>query len=143
MPIKDKSKYPPDWAAISHRIRFERAGGKCERCGVSHDAQIVRSVIDPSRYVVFDETTGGVRWPDGRPIRASEEPDEFAANEKVVRVVLTVAHLDHNPANNEESNLAALCQRCHLQHDAKEHSKHAAATRRDKRDAASGQLKFL
>jgi len=33
------------------------------------------------------------------------------------RVVLTVAHLDRNPANNAESNLAALCQRCHLNYD--------------------------
>src|SRR6185436_9680234 len=32
-------------------------------------------------------------------------------------VVLTVAHLDRNPANNDETNLAALCQRCHLNHD--------------------------
>lgn len=27
---------------------------------------------------------------------------------------LTVHHLDHNPSNCERSNLAALCQRCHL-----------------------------
>ncbi len=33
------------------------------------------------------------------------------------RVVLTVAHLDHNPANNAALNLAARCQRCHNQHD--------------------------
>lgn len=28
--------------------------------------------------------------------------------------ILTVDHLDHNPANNDPSNLLALCQRCHL-----------------------------
>lgn len=28
--------------------------------------------------------------------------------------VLTVDHLDHNPANCDRSNLMALCQRCHL-----------------------------
>ena len=37
------------------------------------------------------------------------------------KVVLTVAHLDHNKNNNRFSNLAALCQRCHLQHDIKHH----------------------
>ncbi len=31
--------------------------------------------------------------------------------------VLTVAHLDQNPANNDPANLAALCVRCHLAHD--------------------------
>lgn len=46
-------------------------------------------------------------------------------------VVLTVAHLDHQPENCAEDNLRALCQRCHLRHDAKHHAKNAARTRRD------------
>lgn len=29
------------------------------------------------------------------------------------KVVLTVAHLDHDIKNNKPYNLAALCQRCH------------------------------
>lgn len=33
------------------------------------------------------------------------------------KVILTVAHLDHNPANCIESNLAALCQWCHNNYD--------------------------
>lgn len=33
-------------------------------------------------------------------------------------VVLTVAHLDQMPENNDPSNLRALCQRCHLRFDA-------------------------
>lgn len=36
-------------------------------------------------------------------------------------VVLTVAHIDHDKTNNRFSNLAALCQRCHLQHDLPQH----------------------
>jgi hypothetical protein len=32
-------------------------------------------------------------------------------------IVLTVAHLDQDKGNNRFSNLAALCQRCHLNHD--------------------------
>jgi hypothetical protein len=35
MPI-DPSKYPPDWKQISRRIRFDRAGGRCEWCGAVH-----------------------------------------------------------------------------------------------------------
>lgn len=34
-------------------------------------------------------------------------------------VVLTIAHVDQDPANNEHSNLRAWCQRCHNKHDAK------------------------
>lgn len=33
------------------------------------------------------------------------------------RVVLTVAHLDHDPTNNDERNLKAMCQRCHNRYD--------------------------
>jgi len=28
--------------------------------------------------------------------------------------ILTTHHKDHNPANNDDSNLEALCQACHL-----------------------------
>ena len=33
------------------------------------------------------------------------------------RVVLTVAHLDHDPTNNARDNLRALCQKCHNDYD--------------------------
>jgi hypothetical protein len=36
-------------------------------------------------------------------------------------VVLTVAHVDQDRNNNRFKNLAALCQRCHLGHDRKQH----------------------
>lgn len=57
------------------------------------------------------------------------------------RVVLTTAHLDHNPANCTDDNLMALCQRCHLRYDAKMHALNAAITRRQ-RTIAAGQLEF-
>ena len=37
------------------------------------------------------------------------------------KVVLTVAHIDRNRTNNRFWNLAALCQRCHLNHDRNDH----------------------
>ncbi len=46
------------------------------------------------------------------------------------RVVLTVAHLDHNPANCDEHNLRAMCQRCHLAYDHELHLQSAYASRR-------------
>ena len=33
------------------------------------------------------------------------------------KVVLTVAHLDHQPENNAEDNLKAACQKCHNIYD--------------------------
>ena len=48
------------------------------------------------------------------------------------KVVLTIAHLDHTPENNDPSNLRAWCQRCHLNYDKDHHAVNAARTRRDK-----------
>ena len=58
------------------------------------------------------------------------------------RVVLTIAHLDHDTTHNEPDNLRALCQKCHLTYDAKLHAQHAAITRRNKKEAA-GQLPLI
>ena len=55
------------------------------------------------------------------------------------KVVLTVAHLDHNPANNDFTNLAALCQRCHNRHD----MRGRAARRRERIEANSGQIQLF
>lgn len=57
---------------------------------------------------------------------------------RFVNVVLTVAHLDHQPENNNRANLVALCQKCHLNYDKDHHAQNAAKTRRAK--LASGDL---
>ena len=49
------------------------------------------------------------------------------------QVVLAVAHLDQNPRNNKRENLAALCQRRHLNHDRKVNQLAARHTRALKR----------
>ena len=48
------------------------------------------------------------------------------AQGKMIRVVLTIAHLDHTPENCDPSNLRALCQKCHNAYDAP----HRAETRK-------------
>jgi 5-methylcytosine-specific restriction endonuclease McrA len=40
-----------------------------------------------------------------------------SGNAKIIKIVLTVAHLDHDIENNNYTNLRALCQRCHNRHD--------------------------
>jgi 5-methylcytosine-specific restriction endonuclease McrA len=50
-------------------------------------------------------------------------------------VVLTVSHTDHQPENNDPSNLRALCQRCHLAHD-REHHAESRARRKAAQSAA-------
>lgn len=49
------------------------------------------------------------------------------------KIVLTIAHLDQDPTNNADENLAALCQRCHNRHDAPHRAKNASKTRHAKK----------
>ncbi len=56
--------------------------------------------------------------------------DEFP---DMIRIVLTVMHLDHDTTNNTEANLKAACQKCHLSYDAKHHAQNAAKTRARKK----------
>lgn len=34
---------------------------------------------------------------------------------RVKRKILTVHHIDHNPANNDPKNLMTLCRKCHVE----------------------------
>lgn len=59
------------------------------------------------------------------------------------KVILTVAHLNHNPQDCSEGNLKALCQKCHLNYDKKFHIVNMKATLTKKkleRDKLQGVL---
>ena len=117
MPIRAEFRrlYPPHWRALSQRVRFERAGGRCQGCGRPHLAR-VRCLPD-GRW--FDEAAGTWRNRRGRPDRW---PDLLEAGQvRLTRVVLAAAHLDNDPANNRLGNLRGLCQRCHMLHDRPHH----------------------
>lgn len=62
-----------------------------------------------------------------------DEVEGFDAKAFKGPVVLTVAHLDQDPANMDESNLRALCQRCHNRLDASTRALNASRTRGKKR----------
>lgn len=67
---------------------------------------------------------GTPRYPDCRAENGKPHPVTGST------VVLTIMHLDHDLANDDPSNFAAGCQRCHLTYDAALHARNAAATRR-------------
>ena len=56
------------------------------------------------------------------------------------KVVLTVAHLDQIPGNNDRANRAALCQRCHLNYDRDTNQQAARRTRALKRQRRQPSL---
>ena len=100
MPILFENRHYYKAPAFIHAREqvLKRAGDKCEFCGVKNKTE---------GYWLndhFSETLLHV------PL-------------KTILIVLTVAHLDHDPANNDLDNLRALCQRCHNRHDAKDRAK--------------------
>lgn len=135
MPV-DWSKYSPFWKTIRAHI-LERDGNRCKFCGVPNGATILRSSIDPAKYIWYDEANDVHCYPDGEWIKLSEIPEEYEITRQgeirlYTTVVLTVAHLDHTTTNDADDNLAALCQRCHLIHDKDQRITQAAYTRRIK-----------
>lgn len=121
MPV-DMSRYPPDWKAISLRIR-DRAGWVCEECGAPNGAVIVR---DPENKA---------RW---RFANDGDLVEGFERNHSTV--VLTVHHVgapkdDGSPGDRHDKmdcrdvNLKALCQRCHFMADLDLHIIHARESR--------------
>jgi hypothetical protein len=134
MPI-DYRNYPKDWPEIRARI-LERDHHCCKFCGLADHSWIVRSDQDGARYLLLGDNS--IFYLGSEPIRASEIPDEFAIN-PLIRVVLTVAHLDHDVTHSDDANLAALCQRCHLLHDTKQRVASSARTRRKHYIERTGQ----
>lgn len=97
MPIRpeNRDRYPKDWPDISRRIRFGRAGGRCECHG---------------------ECGRGTH--EGRCPNLHGE-DAYGTGSKVI---LTTAHLNHTPEDCADDNLKAMCQGCHLHYDREHHA---------------------
>lgn len=124
----DYKKYPANWREISLRIRA-RAGNRCEQCDAPNGAWIRRRRNNPA---IWEAATEG------------ESANDIWMNP--IRVVLSVAHLNHDTTINTDDNLKALCQRCHLAHDASYHASNAKQTRARKKDEsarAAGQLSLF
>ncbi len=139
MPIRPSQRhlYPPprEWRGLRARI-LARAGNACEcrgECGARHDGLICWAPNGATvwRFRYDDPGAGWLEaWQpgaEGSPTGELEGLD--ASSVRFVRVVLTIAHLDHDPTHNDPENLRALCQRCHLRYDAAHHARTRAETK--------------
>lgn len=90
MPINYKD-YHPDWKQIRNRI-LERAGNKCEQCGVQNHVYVRRG-----------------EYKDGTPKVTM-----------IVLTIAHLDHDKENYEVNDD-RLMALCQKCHLQYDLPRH----------------------
>ena len=119
MPIRPECRdlYPPDWPELSRTIRVERAEGRCEctgECGHDHGAEA-------SDHQIAFQAAWGMADPTAEPHERcmAHNTAEHPITGSIV--VLTVAHLDHDPTNCNHKNLKAMCQRCHLAYDREHH----------------------
>ena len=148
MPIKpeNRARYPANWKQISAEARA-RAGNCCQHPGCMARQYAVGSwekrgsdwEWQPIMGSAFHDAAGqGFAWPSMQPPTYAEARQIAAdlswGNEdaKFIVIVLTVAHLDHNPENCDPSNLRAMCQRHHLAYDHDHRRANAQATRRTK-----------
>lgn len=123
MPIKPENldRYPADWGDKRVQV-LSRAGYRCEwpGCNALHNARgvwregLFLQIVHPSVPGSFD----------------FDLADSLGDDERVIRIVLTVAHLDHVPEHCELENLRAWCQRHHLAYDLRHHIQTAYMTRK-------------
>jgi 5-methylcytosine-specific restriction endonuclease McrA len=123
MPCNYKD-YPANWFTEIRPNVLERAGNRCEFCGVLNYEYVYRGTLDGVE--IYQTLDGSIfRADDGTYIATDFGADIEPASKKqlAIKVILTVAHLDHDISNNDYSNLRALCQQCHLRYDAKRHKR--------------------
>lgn len=148
-----------------------RLGAKCEWCGLRNYSVGQRDkgrgdtagrFVGAAGNIVLDLAGQGLSYPSLQPLNyaeareiadgLNESPDDDPRYGRYIVIMLTTAHLGvphpdgrpgdpHDKMDVRPENLAALCQKCHLNHDRDEHIYNAALTRRRRRIEA-GQLEL-
>jgi len=116
MPI-DYKKYPVNWKTEIRPAILKRANDCCEFCGLENYSIGYRN--ENNIWSEIEKSFAGDM--------IAEDAREMGY--KVIKIVLTIAHLDHDITNNDYNNLKALCQKCHLNYDKAHHSKNNRVTR--------------
>jgi hypothetical protein len=109
----DYKEYHPKWTLI-RRLILKRAKNCCEWCHITNHAIVSKKdrISAPSAAhwdMMHSKRKSGFSW------------QSIYKKFGYTKIVLTIAHIDHDHNNNSFHNLAALCQKCHLGHDAKQH----------------------
>jgi len=134
MPIKREnyhlypggSPHSKEWKAIVARIKA-RAGNICERCRAPNRVFICRDKAAQIYILPDGEIRSAVT---GEPLGVLVDGAPWGGRlEDPIEVVLTVAHVEHDPRRNDDADLRAWCQMCHLGHDHPHHQANAARTR--------------
>lgn len=159
MPIRKDLRvfYGPEWQNVTRPRILARAGNRCEHCGKPNHATVetiswdnrkdIKRRPGPLQYLMVWKLPTNAEWNRPRPLhlmglvrlaaipeilRGWNPSERWLERFKIrtIRVVLTVAHLNHTPGDDRDENLAALCQWCHLIYDL-EHHERSRASRKD------------
>lgn len=140
MPIRADLRhfYDRTWRLVTRPRILARAENRCEQCNVPNHSTVKRI-----RGFWLEE---GASWALGafRRWRTADGGDWSAeldppGRRRKVRIVLTIAHLNHQAGDDRDENLRAWCQWCHLHHDLVHH----AETRAIRKDAARPLLSSI
>jgi hypothetical protein len=118
MPI-DYKRYPPNWKKEIVPTVLNRANNCCENEGCDYkNGELLWAVKYKGKsnwFRSFEEANNQKK-------SGEMKKNKIVSNPKQVRVILTIAHLDHDETNWDVKldRLKAMCQLCHLRYDAKE-----------------------
>lgn len=118
MPIRPERKhlYPANWKSEIVPAVRKRSGDCCEACRVINGELIQRNLEGSLwRYVVAPAICFHIS-PGGRHFLSSSFPENLWR--PPIKIVLTVAHLNHDEADCRIDNLRHWCQLHHNQFDA-------------------------
>lgn len=131
MPI-DYKEYPPNWKTEIRPAILARENYCCKFCKAPNHSIVCRGMWNGRQAYqnddgqIFDAKTGEY-------MGSSYVGDVWVKEQRLTKIILTIAHLDQDKTNNDYRNLAALCQKCHLGIDLKHHMANARETNRKKK----------
>ncbi len=126
MPINYKL-YPKNWKTEIRPAILKRANNRCEICNVQNYSEGFRNKeghFYTTEYIISELENSGVDMFEDELFNCVQKDGQV----KPIKIVLTIAHLDHDISNNDYSNLKALCQKCHLDYDKNYHKENRKNT---------------
>lgn len=107
--------YHPNWKKVIRPAILDRAKNCCEQCKVKNYSLIIRG--EYCGIEVYQDDDGNIYNAETGEGVGSDYLGEVHPTNTFIKVVLTIAHMNHNINDNDYSNLKALCQQCHNRHD--------------------------
>jgi hypothetical protein len=121
MPIRADLRqfYGREWREITRPRILARAGDRCELCGKPNHRHLYVFPVPADQVWAYRRYADTWHSCTHNGLKANFQLCGREARR--IRVVLTIAHLNHQPGDDRDQNLKALCQWCHLNHDRKQH----------------------